>query len=79
MLENAIRHFEKIRTLPMKKKPATAECLAWLQIIQKMSIDVENLRPGQAEALVFSYAILAKTKEDAALLERATAAGKAVD
>jgi MoxR-like ATPase len=79
MLESAIRHFEKIRTLPMKKRPATAECLAWLQIVQKMSIDVENLKPGQAEALVFSYAILAKSREDAALLERVTAGGKAVD
>lgn len=79
MLENAIRHFEKIRTLPMKKKPATAECLAWLQIIQKMSIDVENLEPGQAEALVFSYAVLAKTREDAVLLERTAASGKAVE
>ena len=29
----------------MKKKPATAECLAWLQIVQKMSIDVDNLKP----------------------------------
>jgi len=76
MLENAIRHFEKIRTLPMKKKPATAECLAWLQIIQKMSIDVENLKPGQAEALVFSYAILGKTIEDIALLERTGTSGK---
>jgi MoxR-like ATPase len=79
MLENAIRHFEKIRALPMKKKPATAECLAWLQIVQKMSIDVENLRPGQAEILVLSYAVLAKTREDAALLERATAGEKAAN
>jgi MoxR-like ATPase len=74
MLDNAICHFEKIRTLPLRKKPATAECLAWLQVIQSMNIDVRNLKAGQAEALVFSYAILAKTKEDAALLERAAAA-----
>jgi len=79
MLENAIRHFEKIRSLPLKKRPATAECLAWLQILQKTSIDVENLRPGQAEALVFSYAVLAKTKEDIVLLERATAVGAGPD
>jgi MoxR-like ATPase len=71
MLENAIRHFEKIRSLPLKKKPATAECLAWLQILQKMNIDVQNLGPGQSETLVFTYAALAKTKEDLALLERA--------
>ena len=79
MLENAIRHFEKIRALPMKKKPATAECLAWLQIIQNMNIDVENLKPGQAEAPTFSYAVLAKTREDVALLERISSSAKAVD
>jgi MoxR-like ATPase len=70
MLENAIRHFEEIRALPLKKKPATSECLAWLQIVQRMSIDVQNLKPGQAEALAFSYAVLAKTEEDLALIDR---------
>jgi MoxR-like ATPase len=75
MLENAIRHFEKIRSLPLKKKPATSECLAWLQILQKMSIDPGNLKPGEAEALVFSYAILAKTRDDLALIERSAATG----
>ena len=75
MLENAIRHFEAIRSLPLKKKPATAECLGWLQILKKMSVDVENLRPGQAEALVLSYAALAKNKEDMILLERLGSAG----
>jgi hypothetical protein len=29
-----------------------------------MDIDVRNPKPGQAEALAFSYAALAKTKED---------------
>lgn len=77
MLENALRHFDKIRSLPLKKKPATAECLAWIQILQKMNIDVANLQPGQAEALVFSYATLAKTREDLALLERSAGPGTA--
>ena len=79
MLENAIRHFEKVRLLPLKKKPATSECLAWLQIVQRMSIDVENLKPGQAEALAFSYAVLAKTEEDLALLDRSAGVGAVVD
>jgi len=70
MLANAIRHFEKIRSLPLKKKPATAECLAWLQIVQRAAIDVDNLKPGQAEILAFSYAVLAKNKDDLAVLER---------
>ena len=76
-LENAVRHFERIRSLPLKKKPATAECLAWLQIIQRMNIDVANLKPGEAEALAFSYAVLAKTREDAALLEHPVNGGPA--
>jgi hypothetical protein len=75
MLEHAIRHFEKIRSLPLKKKPATAECLAWLQIVQRMNIDAANLKPGEAEALAFSYAVLAKSKDDMALLERSATGG----
>ena len=72
MLDSAISHFEKIRSLPLKKKPATAECLAWLQILQRMTIDLQNLKPGDAESLVLSYAALAKTKEDIEVLERAS-------
>jgi len=74
MLENAISHFEKIRSLPLKKKPATAECLAWLRVLQRLAIDVKNLKPGEAESLVLSYAALAKSKEDIAVLERAAGA-----
>lgn len=44
-----------------------------------MKIDVENLKAGQAEALIFSYAVLAKTGEDLALLERSTASGTSAD
>jgi MoxR-like ATPase len=72
MLENAVRHFEQIRSLPLKKKPATAECLAWLRILEKMHLDVGALKPGQAEALAFTYSVLAKSKEDYALLQKAT-------
>jgi hypothetical protein len=31
-----------------------------------MSVDVKNLRPGQAEILAFSYSILAKNRDDLA-------------
>jgi MoxR-like ATPase len=64
MLDHAIQHFQDIRELGLKKRPATAELLGWMQILQKMDIDVRNLKPGQAETLAFSYSILAKTKED---------------
>ena len=64
MLDNAIRHLEEIRELALKKKPATAEFLAWIRILEKMRIDINNLKPGEAEALAFTYSILVKSKED---------------
>jgi len=64
MLKNAILHFEEIRKMDLKKKPATAEFLDWARILNRMEIDVKDLKSGQAEALAFSYATLAKTKED---------------
>lgn len=70
MVDNAIRHFEEIRELALKKKPATAEFLAWVRILEKMKLDVSNLKPGEAEALAFTYSILAKSREDRELLHR---------
>jgi len=70
MLDHAIRHFEQVRELALKKKPATAEFLAWVQILEKMQLDVSNLKPGEVETLAFSYSILAKSKEDLALLQK---------
>jgi MoxR-like ATPase len=64
MLENAVRHFESIRELALKKRPATAELLSWIRVLEKMRIDVNNLQAGEAEALAFTYSILAKSKED---------------
>lgn len=64
MLSHAIAHFQEIRDLGLRKPPATAELLGWVQILAKLQIDVEDLKPGEAEALAFSYSTLAKTKED---------------
>jgi len=64
MLDHAIRHFQEIREMGLKKPPATAEFLGWMRILQRVEIDVKNPKPGHAEALAFSYATLAKTKED---------------
>jgi hypothetical protein len=50
--------------LGLRKPPATAELLGWVQILRDLQIDVKELKPGQAEALAFSYSTLAKTKED---------------
>jgi MoxR-like ATPase len=64
MLDHAISHFKSIRDLTLKKKPATAELLSWIRVLDRMQIDVGNLKPGEAEALAFTYAILAKSQED---------------
>jgi MoxR-like ATPase len=70
MLDNAIHHFEEIRELALKKKPATAEFLAWVRILERMHIDPGNLKSGEAEALAFTYSILAKNREDKDTLHR---------
>jgi MoxR-like ATPase len=64
MLDHAVAHFQEIRELGLKKQPATAEFLGWVEILRKMDLDVKNIKPGEAEALAFSYSVLAKTKED---------------
>ncbi|HJQ71262.1 MAG TPA: MoxR family ATPase [Blastocatellia bacterium] len=76
MLDNALNHFDQIRELALKKKPATAELLAWVRILEKMNLDVGDIKPGQYEALAFTYSILAKSDEDRETLAR-TFAGRA--
>jgi len=67
-LEQAVSHFEKIRELGLRKKPSTAELIAWLRILERLDLDPANPRPGERETLLFTYSILAKSKEDLALL-----------
>lgn len=69
-IEGAIDHFIEIRNLVKKKKPATAELLAWIRILKSLDLDINNLQSGQVEALALSYSILAKTREDLALLKK---------
>jgi MoxR-like ATPase len=71
MLDNAIRHFIGIRELPLKKRPATAELLSWIQIVEERKIDLGNLsNPEHIENLLSSYSVLAKTQEDLVTLRR---------
>jgi MoxR-like ATPase len=64
MLENAIELFQEIRDLALRKKPATAELLAWIKVLDRMQINVRHLGRGQAEALALTYSIIAKNKDD---------------
>ena len=70
MIENALRHFIEIRKLgKLRKKPATAELLAWLRILEKKGIDVND--KSRAEELSFTYSTLVKSKDDLELLRNA--------
>lgn len=64
MLGSAIDHFEAIRKMPLRKKPATAELLAWVQILERLKVDIGNPAPGQMDVIALSYSVLAKNKED---------------
>ncbi len=70
----AIKHFYELRELPWEKKPATAEFLTWLHMLQLHKLDLSRLDPGQMnqkdrETLATTYAVLAKTTEDSMLLK----------
>ena len=67
MVENALRHFLEIRKMEkLREKPATAELLAWLRILEKKAIDVSDR--NRAEELAFTYATLVKSKDDLEML-----------
>lgn len=67
LLDPLVKHFEEIRELALKKKPATAELLAWLRVLNQMEVNEDTLRGG-GEALAFTYSILAKNKDDKDLM-----------
>ncbi len=69
-ISRIIEHFEEIRNLTLKKKPATAEFLAWIQVLRSLDLDPQKPQSGQVEALALSYSILAKTQEDLAMLKK---------
>ena len=72
MVNHAIEHFVEIREQPLKKKPATAELLAWIRVLEKLGLDVKDpaLTKEERIALAFTYSILAKNREDKELLDK---------
>ena len=56
----AIQHFESIRSLHLKKKPATAEMLAWMSMLKAMDIDIITATMDIQK----TYGVLAKNAED---------------
>lgn len=68
VIERALRHFEHVRELGLRKKPATAELIAWLRVLDRLQLDVANPKPGERDTIALTYSVLAKSKEDLAML-----------
>jgi MoxR-like ATPase len=65
MLNAAIDHFIDLReNRGLRKRPATAELLAWIHILDEQDIDLRSNIPEQVEQVAMSYSILAKNKDD---------------
>lgn len=67
-IDEAIRHFESVRELGLRKKPSTAELIAWLRILDTLRVEFSNGKANDRDALALTYSILAKSKEDLAML-----------
>ena len=62
-LEVLIKEFKLIRGKTIRKKPATAELLAWLQILGLKKY-MEQDEKGQRALMIENMSILVKTAED---------------
>lgn len=62
-LEAALDDFDRIREIQgLKKKPATAELIGWVRLLQRLDIDPS--REEDRSRLAMTYTLLGKTKED---------------
>lgn len=66
---NIVKHFQEIREMPLKKKPATAELIYWAFWLKKANFDAHSFNKKDA-TLKTSYSILVKTKDDLDLLAK---------
>jgi MoxR-like ATPase len=69
-LDSAVDHFNKIRGLHLKKRPATAEFLAWITVLSNLNVTLSNIKTKELEKIKMSYSVLAKSKEDFIQMER---------
>lgn len=64
MLDHALDKFQEIRDRVSKKKPSTDELIAWVRVLDALKLDPKNPKPGEREALAFSYSVLVKDAGD---------------
>ncbi len=70
-----IRHFLDIRSALSRKKPATAELVTWLKVLELAqfmdgSLNLKRLSRKQKDILRLSYSAIAKNKEDLELIRK---------
>jgi MoxR-like ATPase len=63
-LEKAVSHFRAIRKLNLRKKPATAEFIGWIGILNAMDVDFEKDGANNRQKLEKSSPVLAKNRDD---------------
>lgn len=62
-----IAKFDEIRRANLRKPPATAELVRWVEILERRKIDWDKLNAGDEEMrkkLIATYPVLAKNKDD---------------
>lgn len=69
-LDSAIEHFQEIRGLNLRKPPATAELLEWINVLQHHGIDPGSDDPAHRDLLAITYTVLAKSRQDIETLRR---------
>lgn len=67
-LELVVEHFTKIRSMKLKKAPATAELIYWALLLKDIRFPINKidgkLNENEKRQLSMSYSILAKNRED---------------
>lgn len=70
LLSAAVENFRRVREFRLGKRPATAELIEWVAILERLGVTPETLleeKPlsgAQADLLLVSYGLLLKTKDD---------------
>ncbi len=71
--DGAVKHFYDIYNKNLRKKPGTAEFLAWICVLASSQLnlsDIANFNPAQKNELALSYSVLAKNEHDLDMMSR---------
>jgi MoxR-like ATPase len=63
-LTRALTLFSDVRDAGLARKPATAELLSWMRLLNDSPSDLELLDAGRRDSLGRTYALLVKNRED---------------